>query len=87
MGFLNFAGLDMLLVGNDAEFERCAPLMQQLLGPQSKFKGRPHWGKVHSLSPTELRQLYPQWEAFLEMKMRMDPNGVFENEYLRNLFV
>jgi L-gulonolactone oxidase len=48
--------------------------------------GRPHWGKMHSLTAKELAPLYPQWDAFQSLRRRIDPKGVFVNPYLRTLF-
>lgn len=76
----------MLLVGNNAEFERCSPLMEAALGPKSKFQGRPHWGKLHQVSTVEFMGLYPKWNDFQELRRLMDPNAVFLNAYLHELF-
>ncbi len=48
--------------------------------------GRPHWGKMHTLTGKELAKLYPKWEAFKEIRARLDPKGMFLNEQLRNFF-
>ena len=48
--------------------------------------GRPHWGKIHNLKARELAPLYPMWERFLATRRRLDPNGVFLNDHLRELF-
>lgn len=48
--------------------------------------GRPHWGKLHSLRAPELAKLYPRWDDFMSVRARLDPHGVFLNEYLRMLF-
>lgn len=48
--------------------------------------GRPHWGKVHSLGPTELRERYPRFDDFLALRERMDPERIFLNDYLTRLF-
>jgi len=48
--------------------------------------GRPHWGKLHSLKGPELAALYPDWNAFLEVRRRLDPEGRMLNPYLRELF-
>jgi FAD/FMN-containing dehydrogenase len=48
--------------------------------------GRPHWGKIHNLGARELAPLYPMWERFLATRRRLDPNGVFLNDHLRELF-
>lgn len=48
--------------------------------------GRPHWGKIHGVMAAELRDLYPKWDAFVDLRSRMDPQGRFLNDYLRQLF-
>lgn len=47
--------------------------------------GRPHWAKKHSLTAAELRPLYPKWDAFIDLRRRMDPDGVFLTPWLRRL--
>lgn len=49
--------------------------------------GRPHWGKVHSHTARELRDLYPQWDDFLALRERLDPTGRFLNDYLREMLL
>jgi FAD/FMN-containing dehydrogenase len=49
-------------------------------------KGRPHWGKLHSLRAAELRELYPGWEQFHAVRRELDPRGRLLNEHLRELF-
>jgi FAD/FMN-containing dehydrogenase len=48
--------------------------------------GRPHWGKMHSLTARELAPLYPRWRHFQQVRKQLDPTGVFLNEHLRRLF-
>ncbi len=48
--------------------------------------GRPHWGKKHYQNAEGLRPLYPQWERFQRIRRAMDPNGVFLNPHLHDLF-
>jgi FAD/FMN-containing dehydrogenase len=49
------------------------------------YGGRPHWGKMHSLTARELRPLYPHWDDFQTVRRRLDPAGLFLNAYLRTL--
>jgi FAD/FMN-containing dehydrogenase len=49
-------------------------------------RGRPHWGKLHSLDAGDLADLYPALERFRAIRHRFDPNGLFLNDYLRRLF-
>ncbi|MBT4160892.1 MAG: FAD-binding protein [Gammaproteobacteria bacterium] len=50
-----------------------------------KYEGRPHWGKVHSLGYSELRQLYPRLDDFVELQRELDPQGRMLNSHLRKL--
>lgn len=45
--------------------------------------GRPHWGKMHGHGGRELRDLYPLWDQFHQMRQQVDPTGQFLNAYLR----
>jgi FAD-linked oxidoreductase len=51
-----------------------------------KYGGRPHWGKIHSLGHAELTKLYPQFEAFREIRAELDPEGRLLNDHLKKLF-
>lgn len=51
-----------------------------------KYGGRPHWGKIHSLGHAELTRLYPQFEAFREIRAALDPQGRLLNDHLKKLF-
>ncbi len=51
-----------------------------------KYGGRPHWGKLNSLSGSDFAALYPQWQAFADMRRRLDPRGRMLNPYLSRLF-
>lgn len=51
-----------------------------------KYGGRPHWGKLNTLSGGELAKLYPHWQDFSAVRQQLDPNGKFLNPYLKGLF-
>ena len=46
------------------------------------MSGRPHWGKVHTLDASRLRQLYPHFDDFVRVRDEVDPAGQFANPYL-----
>ena len=46
-----------------------------------EYGGRPHWGKRHYRSAGELRDLYPEWGRFQAVRARLDPTGLFGNDY------
>jgi L-gulonolactone oxidase len=45
------------------------------------YGGRPHWGKRHFQSATTLAPRYPDWDRFQSVRGRLDPDGLFTNEY------
>ena len=47
--------------------------------------GRPHWGKQHTLRAPDLAQLYPRFQDFRAVRQQVDPQGLFVNDYLREL--
>ncbi len=51
-----------------------------------QYDGRPHWGKHHTKSASDLESLYPEWEAFRELQADLDPDALFCNPYLQTLF-
>lgn len=51
-----------------------------------KYQGRPHWGKVHTLSYAQLQKLYPRFEDFRKVRARVDPQGRFLNSHLKQIF-
>lgn len=42
---------------------------------------RPHWGKWFTNGVAEMRRLYPKFDEWLAVRRRLDPRGVFENDY------
>ena len=50
------------------------------------YGGRPHWGKLHFQTAETLAPKYPQWDAFIAARDRLDPEGSFTNDYARRVF-
>ncbi|WP_405161439.1 FAD-binding protein [Nocardia sp. NBC_01499] len=50
-----------------------------------KYNGRPHWGKRHFQTADTLRERYPDWDRFAEVRRRFDPKGRFSNAYLNRI--
>ncbi len=48
--------------------------------------GRPHWAKRHRLTRDDVDSLYPRAETFRAMRRRMDGEGKFLNDHLRDLW-
>jgi FAD/FMN-containing dehydrogenase len=52
----------------------------------AEYDGRPHWGKIHFMTPERIAGLFPRYDDFLAMRRRFDPAGTFLNFHLRPLF-
>lgn len=48
--------------------------------------GRPHWGKMNTLTPQDIAELYPKFDTFLAHRNAQDPDRIFTNPYLEKLF-
>jgi xylitol oxidase len=53
----------------------------------SAFDVRPHWGKLFSVPPGDLRRRYERLPDFVQLANKYDPKGKFRNDFLNaNLF-
>jgi len=50
-----------------------------------KYAGRPHWGKLHTLTARALQALYPRWNEFARVRQALDPGGKFLNAHLSSI--
>ena len=64
------------------EFESYFRAVERIM---EDYGGRPHWGKRHYRSAAGLAPLYPEWDRFQHARLRLDPGGVFENDYTRRV--
>jgi alditol oxidase len=60
------------------------PVIEKELAP---FKARPHWGKLFTTSPGDLKFIYKKLPDFIQLSKKYDPRGKFRNEFLNtNIF-
>ncbi|KAF8591766.1 L-gulonolactone/D-arabinono-1,4-lactone oxidase [Ramaria rubella] len=52
----------------------------------TQYNGRPHWAKDHGFRSEDFRRLYPRFEDFIKLIRKVDPHGIFRNEYVRRHF-
>lgn len=52
----------------------------------SQYAARPHWGKLHFMTPKRMAALFPRYEDFKAVRRQFDPKGIFLNPHLRALF-
>ncbi|MGV4987295.1 D-arabinono-1,4-lactone oxidase [Streptomyces sp. NRAIS4] len=48
-------------------------------------EGRPHWGKVHTRDAEYFTRVYPRFGEFTALRDRLDPERLFQNDYLRRV--
>ncbi len=48
------------------------------------FDFRPHWGKYLLKDPGYLKDQYPMWDKFMDLRNELDPDQIFVTEYWRN---
>jgi L-gulono-1,4-lactone dehydrogenase len=49
------------------------------------YGGRPHWGKLHTCDVGYLERAYPRLAEFREIRNRVDPDRLMDNDYLRRV--
>ena len=52
----------------------------------TRYDGRPHWAKEHTLRPKQISALYPNFDKFKDVVKRVDPDGIMRSEYVRRHF-
>src|SRR5690606_22390537 len=50
-----------------------------------RHDGRPHWGKLHTLTAEQLRDRYPHFDDFIALRDRLDPQRLFGNRHLERI--
>jgi len=61
------------------------PAIERELAP---FSPRPHWGKLFTMAPAQLRSRYERLPEFVALAKKLDPQGKFRNTFLdRNIYV
>jgi len=62
-------------------------LLPQIERELAPFEPRPHWGKLFTLAPAQLRSRYERLQDFVALAHKFDPQGKFRNDFLqRNIF-
>lgn len=70
------------VAGPPAEFVMYGKNLERIA---AKYGGRPHWGKMHWATASDLRPQYPMFDMFKAMREELDPHGMFLNNYLRRV--
>ncbi len=67
---------------HELDHERYFRAVESIVGAVG---GRPHWGKLHHQDAVTLERLYPRFDDWREVRGRLDPSGVFANDYLNRV--
>jgi xylitol oxidase len=60
------------------------PVIEKELAP---FNARPHWGKLFTTKPADLKSIYKKLPDFIQLSRTYDPQGKFRNQFLdTNIF-
>ena len=62
------------------------PMLRRVEAALEPFDPRPHWGKLSSLPPNDVMRRYERAGDFVRLADRLDPAGVFRNEFVERLF-
>jgi xylitol oxidase len=66
------------------EVQKLLPIIERELAP---FHPRPHWAKLFTIAPAELRSSYKKLPDFVQLSSKYDPQGKFRNAFLdSNIF-
>lgn len=68
----------------DRDYKRYFALLEPIF---LKYNGRPHWGKLHTLTADAFSKKYQHWGDFKRVRQELDPRGLFLNKHTRELFV
>jgi xylitol oxidase len=61
---------------------RVNALLPELEAHLAPFDIRPHWGKAFAMGGDRLRERYPKFDDFRELRQRLDPRGAFVTPFL-----
>jgi xylitol oxidase len=64
------------------DMEAVLPVVALLEKHLSPYDARPHWGKIFTTAPGELRARYPRLADFHRLVRDHDPGGKFTNDFL-----
>lgn len=75
-------GIHFTWLPDQAGVEAFLPQLEEALVP---FAARPHWGKLFTMPGRDVAALYPRFSDFAVLRHRLDPRGVFRNDFTEAL--
>lgn len=62
------------------------PYFKEMEALFMRYDGRPHWGKMHTRTAATLSKTYEKWDNFLALRAKLDPDKLFLNPHLEDVF-
>ncbi|MFN3728941.1 MAG: FAD-binding protein [Fimbriimonadaceae bacterium] len=62
------------------DWTRVRPVLAKVEAALTPFQPRPHWGKISTLDPANVRSAFQMANAFCNMAQRLDPTQKFRND-------
>jgi FAD-linked oxidoreductase len=62
------------------------PYFKEMEALFMRYNGRPHWGKMHTRKAETLSKTYEKWDDFLALRAKLDPDKLFLNPHLEDVF-
>lgn len=62
------------------------PVLQKIEAALDQYDVRPHWGKVYMMSAETVKSRYERFDDFAALVKEYDPEGKFQNEFLKAYF-
>ena len=69
-----------------ADTDAVTPVLAAVEDQLMPLGGRPHWGKLFTVSPGQLADLYERAEDFRRLAQAQDPGGKFRNAFVEAVF-
>ncbi len=63
----------------------CKPYFKVLEEIFKAYDGRPHWGKMNTLTVEDVVERYPKYPEFMKFVQLHDPQGIFMSPYMSTL--
>ncbi len=67
---------------HDKDYKKYFALLEPIF---LKYQGRPHWGKLHTLTAQQQAANYAKFNDFLAVRQDMDPKGLFTNAHIEQV--
>ena len=65
------------------EWPAVKTILPLIEGKLAQFGAKPHWAKLFTMQPAQIKSRYPKMRDYQALLSQYDPNGKFQNEFIR----